>query len=70
MSFQIRAVPAEQSALGKEIARLLENAAQDILGGVTLEQYLPAVARYQVLLQLMDFMTERRALEEGDHVDE
>lgn len=70
MSFQIRAVPAEQSALGKEIARLLENAAGDILGGVTPEQYPAAVSRYLVLRELMDFMTERRALEEGDHVDD
>lgn len=54
--------------LGREIARLTENAAQDILNGVPPERYLAAVARYEVLLELMRYMEDHR--NEGDVPDD
>ncbi|MFA5898347.1 MAG: hypothetical protein WC829_04460 [Hyphomicrobium sp.] len=74
MSFQIRVTaPAEVSgtAISREIARQLENAALDLLRGVGPEKYAAAVERYQVLHELMTFMEERSdALEKGDPLDE
>lgn len=42
-------------AYQREIARLLDNAALDILNGVSPENYPAAVARYAVLHELLAF---------------
>jgi hypothetical protein len=42
-------------AYQREIARLLDNAAMDILNGVPPERYQAAVARYAVLHELLAF---------------
>jgi hypothetical protein len=42
-------------AYQREIARLLDNTAHDILSGVPPEKYQGAVARYQVLLEMLMF---------------
>lgn len=46
-------------AYQREIARLLDNAAMDILNGVTPDRYPAAVARYAVLHELLAFAEEQ-----------
>ena len=74
MSFQIRATApdgASDAALGREIARKLEDTALGILAGVAPEHYQAAVARYQAFAELMTFMEERAAaLAKGEDIDE
>lgn len=43
------------AAYQREIARLLESAAADILGGVPPERYAAFVERYKVLHELLQF---------------
>lgn len=64
MGLQLRTTLPEGvsgAAYGREIARLLENAAQDILSGVPPERYPAAVERYRVLNELLAFAEDRVA---------
>lgn len=64
MGLQIRITLPEGisgAAYGREIARRLQNAAQDILSGTPPERYLEAVTRYEVLKELVAFAEERVA---------
>lgn len=75
MTFQIRAFPPEgmNNVVGREVARKLEDAAQTILGGGTADalQYAAAVARYTVLLELMQFMEdEAKKLQAGELIED
>lgn len=72
MAFQFR-VTLPQGVSGEEyateIARKLEDAAQDVLTGVPPDRYHAAVARYQVLLELMQFAQDTvNKQQEGDPV--
>ncbi len=73
MSFQIRVTPPEISgiAISREIAKKLEDISLEILGGVAPDRYQAYQARYQVLLELMNFMVERNATpEKGDVLED
>lgn len=49
------------AAYQREIARLLEAAALDILQGVPPDRYPAFVERYKVLIELLDFATDYTA---------
>lgn len=51
------------AAYQREIARLLDNAAHAILEGVPPEKYQSWVARYAVLVELLDFAEDYTARE-------
>lgn len=73
MSFQVRVTPPDVPGIviAREIAKKLEDVSLEILGGVTPDRYQAYQARYQVLLELMNFMEERSAaLEKGDVLED